>query len=363
MGVTEEQFRKDREELILETEEASLAVIEDILELYVLCINDIQKELRSFITKYGKDNVIPYTETRRRLTDKERSTFNTELKAWYREVREKEMDNAYRENLQSLGKRKYITRMEYLQANIRYHVEKLFFNIEMKLFPYFKDVYAYSYYVDTFKLLKNLGLRTDIFDIEDNDIINAVNGKYANTTFKLSLNGNKANLLKELETSIPQGIARGFNIKKLEDIVNMKTAGSRNRSVALTRTETNYLCNKANLDYYKSIGVKKYEYLATLDMRTSDMCRDMDGFIGEVSQAQPGVNFPPIHVHCRSTTIPYIENLSDFGDRVARDKSGRTIKVPRRMTQEEYINKYVPEKYRAKLLRFRDSYRPKIEKK
>lgn len=362
MEINEDKLKQDREELILETEEASLSVIEEILELYVLCSNDIQKELNSFITKYGKDNVVSYSETRRILNTKERSVFNTELKSWYKEVRDNDMDKSYQDNLQSLGKKKNITRMEYIQANIRYHIEKLFFNIEQKLTSYFSDTYLYSYYIDTYRLLKNTGLEVPEFNLDDNDIKNAVNGKYANTTFKLSLSGNKAQLLKNVETVIPQGIARGLNINKLNDIVNTKLSISKNRSMALTRTETDYLCNKSNLEYYKNINIEKYQYLATLDMRTSDMCRDMDGYIGKVSQAQQGINFPPLHINCRSTTIPYIENFDKLYDRVARDEKGRTIKVPRRMTQEEYINKYVPEKYRNKLLKFKNSYRPKIEK-
>jgi hypothetical protein len=90
-------------------------------------------------------------------------------------------------------------------------------------------------------------------------------------------------------------------------------------------------------------------------MRTSEICRGMDGFIGNVSQAKVNVNYPPMHVSCRSTTIPYFED-DDTLDRIAKDETGSNIKVPRRMTQEEWIKKYAPEEQRSKLLKFREKY-------
>lgn len=362
MGVTEDKLKSLSEQNVLDTEEASIEVIEEILSLYVLCINDIQKELKAFITKYGKNGIVPYSETRRRLTDNERKIFNTELKAWYTDVRDNNMDKNYRENLQALGKKKYITRMEYLQAHIRNNIEKLFYKVENILTPFFKDCYTYNYYTQKYNVLKTLAVKAEYVVLEDKDIISAVNSKYANTSFKNSLAGNKSKLITEMETTIPQAMARGFNISRLENIINTKTMYSRNRNIALTRTESNYLTNKANLDFYKELKVDKYQYLATLDMRTSDMCRDMDGYIGLISQAEQGVNYPPIHVHCRSTAIPYIENISSFGERAARNEyTGKTVSVHRSMTQEQYIKKFVPEEYRERLLKFKNSYRPKIE--
>lgn len=372
MGATEERLVENAENLTLQTEDAVMDTIEEILELYVLCINDIEKTIRSFVSEYSKEvnvnnkvktkDILAYSETKRRLTSAERKVFNTQLKDWYATVREYGMDKTYQEYLQALGKKTYITRMEYLQSYLRHDIEILFYRIENKLYDKFSDIYTYSYYTSNYNLLQTLGIPGTILELDADDIQNAVNGKYANTSFKLSLAGNKVKLLNDVETSIPQGFARGFSVNKLNDIINSKLAISRNRSIALTRTETDYLCNKANLDQYKEFGVEKYQYLATLDMRTSDMCRDMDGYIGNVSQAEQGVNFPPLHVNCRSTTIPYIENLQNFGDRVAKNAKGKTFTVSRRLTQEQYIKKYVPKQYQDKLLQFKNSYRPKLNK-
>ena len=352
-----DNLQKYSEYLILDTEEYSEEAMRKTLEFYILFLSLTEKEIASFISKYGKDNIVPYTEIRRRLTDKERKVFNAELKDWYKFARENKLDSEYIAYLQQLGQKSYITRYEYLQANLRQHVEKLYFDIENMLSESFKDIYSYSYYVNKYNFTKATGVELKFIDLGDNDLENAINRKVVNTTYKNSLKNGKTRLLNDLETGLQQGIARGFDVKKLQAIVDSKAVTAKNRTIALTRTETNYLANMATLKMYRELDVDKYQYLATLDTRTSDMCRDMDGYIGKVSQAEIGVNYPPIHVHCRSTTIPYIEKLADFSDRVAKNMEGKNISVPRRMTQEEYIKKYVPADQQARLLRFKNRYR------
>jgi hypothetical protein len=62
-----------------------------------------------------------------------------------------------------------------------------------------------------------------------------------------------------------------------------------------------------------------------------------------------------MHPNCRSTTVAHFDDEFD-GERAARDENGRTIKAPRKMTQEQYINTYVPEEDRERLLAFRKKF-------
>lgn len=360
MEKTIDTFKEEQEQLILDTEEKSKETIEAILDLYIIFLRDAEKEINSFITKYSDKKVIPYSETRKRLVSTERKSFNTQLKSWYTKARDNNMDNEYIQYLKNLGAKKYITRMEYLQANLRNCIENLMEAIKNELKVNCSRIYTYGYYTNLLFLGKTLRLPISIIPLEDSDIKKALDSKVVTTNYKTSLLNNKNKLINDLQTAIPQGIASGFSVKKLVDIINQKTATSRNRAIALTRTETNYLCNKACLENYKKQGIDEYEYIATLDMRTSDMCRDMDGYVGKVSQAEVGVNYPPIHVHCRSTTIPHIENLGVLRDRVARDSEGKTITVSKSMTQEQWIKKYVPKEQQEELLQFKGKYRKKL---
>ena len=96
-----------------------------LLQAYELALIEIRKEIDAFFQKYSKDNKIPYAEARRRLTLAEKQSFQTLLKEWYSIASENGYPEEYKKYLQEMGKKVYITRLESLEASIRYEIEKL----------------------------------------------------------------------------------------------------------------------------------------------------------------------------------------------------------------------------------------------
>ena len=93
---------------------------------------------------------------------------------------------------------------------------------------------------------------------------------------------------------------------------------------------------------YSEDGVQQYEVVATLDLRTSEICQEMDGKRFDVAEAVTGVNYPPFHPWCRTTTIPYYDDMDYSGNtRVARGGDGKTYKVPADMTYKEWKAEYI----------------------
>jgi SPP1 gp7 family putative phage head morphogenesis protein len=79
-----------------------------------------------------------------------------------------------------------------------------------------------------------------------------------------------------------------------------------NRQIAtLVRTTVNEISNAASQQVYKANEdiTKKYRYLATLDSKTSAICRALDGREFEYGDGPE----PPQHFGCRSTTVPVID--------------------------------------------------------
>ncbi|WP_231122281.1 minor capsid protein [Lactiplantibacillus pentosus] len=96
----------------------------------------------------------------------------------------------------------------------------------------------------------------------------------------------------------------------------------------LIRTEANYFHNKVKLDEWKRRGVKQYQLVAVLDMRTSTICRDIDGNVYEVDRASVGVNYPPLHPNCRTVAILYRADSKYMLPRTANDPvDGKLIKL------------------------------------
>lgn len=81
----------------------------------------------------------------------------------------------------------------------------------------------------------------------------------------------------------------------------------------LVRTESAFFMGEIEAQAYEEAEIKEYEYVSVLDNRTTPICQQHDGKIYKVSERKPGVNYPPLHVFCRATTVAYFseEWLSD----------------------------------------------------
>lgn len=107
----------------------------------------------------------------------------------------------------------------------------------------------------------------------------------------------------------------------------------------LVRTETAYIYETSTMAGYSACGIEWYEFLATLDYKTSEICQEMDGKHFKVEDAVPGKNFPPMHPNCRSTTVcwfPEEESKKARTTRIAKNESGKYYEVQADMTYKEW---------------------------
>ena len=89
---------------------------------------------------------------------------------------------------------------------------------------------------------------------------------------------------------------------------------SRSQARALVRTAVTEFSTQASERVYEenSDVLRGYEYVATLDSRTSAICSSLDGRL-----FRPGDTYrpmPPQHWNCRSTTVPVVKQFSELED-------------------------------------------------
>ena len=94
-------------------------------------------------------------------------------------------------------------------------------------------------------------------------------------------------------------------VKQLIAAGGQATAVADNQVVALIRTSINQVANTASQQVYEANQdiTPRYRYVATLDTRTSAICRALDG--KEFAYGKGPM--PPQHFNCRSTTVPVID--------------------------------------------------------
>ncbi|MBS5694535.1 MAG: minor capsid protein, partial [Bifidobacterium dentium] len=122
----------------------------------------------------------------------------------------------------------------------------------------------------------------------------------------------------------------------------------------VVQTERAYVNSRAALESYKKLGVKKYQILATLDLKTSNICREMDHKgrnkdepFFYLDEYKVGLTAPPFHCNCRTTTVPYFDDFTEDEKRAMRDEEGKSKKVPADMTYDEWYKKYVKDNPKA----------------
>ena len=78
-----------------------------------------------------------------------------------------------------------------------------------------------------------------------------------------------------------------------------------NQILTLIRTSINQVANTASQQVYEANQdiTQKYRYIATLDTKTSAICRALDGREFDYGKGP----MPPQHFNCRSTTVPIID--------------------------------------------------------
>lgn len=87
---------------------------------------------------------------------------------------------------------------------------------------------------------------------------------------------------------------------------------SRRHAEAITRTAVNHVVTHARQSVFERNKdlVKGYQYVATLDGRTTDICMSLDGKMFESMQDAPT---PPQHINCRSTIAPVMKSWKELG--------------------------------------------------
>lgn len=251
---TEEQF------IALELEERDLTdeAILAILLILATTRGNLEKELRAFYQKYGKDGVITYAEARKWVSTRDHRRRLTALTTY--------------------------AGLEFMSA-----LDKIKIEFE--------------------KFLKSvIGKETGFFDVEiDWEAI-----------LQMPWGEDYSTWLQRLEDDVDLWNVRIANDwqrsflqrKNLDDV--LKLLDKRFDSIEsvvrkLGLTESTAIGSLARQKIFKELGVSKYEFYTKADERTCEVCGSMHGLIFPMSAYEVGVTASPLHPHCRCWEVPIMD--------------------------------------------------------
>lgn len=335
---SKEYWQKRSEAVLLAAEREGNDLVRELNGFYAETTDMILRDMEAFYGRYAKDNAITVQDAKKRLEAPRLEAFRTEMERYYAEAKRLGLGNDYKEYLRRLSGRGYVSRQEELLAQVRHQTE-LLANCELESFlGALGSVYEHSYHRTIFDTQQGLGFGVDFNRIDARTVESIIRRPWLGDSFSDRIWKQKNALLTQLDRIIPQGFAIGQGSRELGRRLARQMNTARYNGERLARTEVNHAANEATRASYKELGVERYEFLATLDTRTSEICAGLDGKVFRLADAQAGTNYPPMHPNCRSTTVPYFapDEFDEPGKRAARDDRGKYVTVPADMTYDEW---------------------------
>lgn len=299
---------------------------------------------KDIFEKYMTKHKLSEAEARRLLDTLQDKTSLDEL---LRTLKNKDYSEKTKQELvQELESPAYRARLERLQ-DVMQQVDKLMENVyhQEQQFDtsFLRDLGEKAYYQSIYNVQKRTGLGFSFSHISQKQVDQVLRMSWSGKHYSKRIWKNTENLAQTLKEEMLVSLLTGRTDRETAQIIENKFGIGAIQARRLVRTESCFVAGELTARAYEECGVEKYRYLATLDLRTSEICRSLDGKVFLLSERQAGKNYPPMHPWCRSTTISIIdeETLARMKRSAYNPATGRIEKVPANMTYDQWYEKYV----------------------
>lgn len=322
-----------------EMDKADQAMAE-LKKVYEYTLRQLRDEVIEWYNRYADENVLSLADARKQLDARELKAFKLTLKEYEKLAKQQDLSDEYIKMLDQASIRARLSRSQMLYIKTANYVEQLAKEQEINLTELLKDVYEDSYYRAAYETQSMQGAYDTFSEVPKTSVEKTISRPWAEDgkDFSKRIWDNKTKLLNTLQSEITRTLIAAEGTTLLAGRIANRFNVSFSNARRLAETETAYVQETARMDTWQKLHVAKYELIATLDSRTSPICREMDGKVFDRADAKPGVTMPPFHCYCRTTTAPYIEGITDDDStRAARDPdTGKTVQVPGKMNYADW---------------------------
>ena len=342
MTTRTEKYWQQRFEQVTEAQlKTGMDYYDEAERMYREAMESIEKDIARWYMRLAVNNQITYADAKKLLTNSQLKDFKLTLKEYIKRGKENGVSADWSKSLENASAKYHISRLEALQMQIQQHLEELYGNQLDGMDAAMRGIYSDSYYQTAYELQKGFSTGFDVQQIDSDRLERLLAKPWAadGQNFSQRLWADKDKLINNLQNELVQGLVRGDAQLKIVQRFAQKMNSSLSNAGRLIATESAYFASLGEKDSMKDLGVDQYEILATLDRKTSDICRSMDGKVFKMFEFKAGVTAPPLHPWCRSCTVPHIADLD--GLRAARDDDGKVYYVPGNMKYSKWKEKFV----------------------
>lgn len=302
----------------------------------------IEEKLAVTYQRYAKENKLTLEQAYKQLPKEAEKAYKNDLMDYISKAKEDAVK--YRDYLMNQSIMHKHSVLNQLQTEIK----NVVYNIDMEetggkfLAKIYEDSDYYFQYQE--------GQAETFAKLDPERLHNLLSENWAGEgNFSSKIWKNKDLLADALDDTLIKGLAKGQSYEQMAKALAERMGSSEKQAYRLIVTESARMDNQALLDQYKAMGVEKFEFLATLDNRTSEICRSMDGLVFNIEDAQIGLNVPPLHPYCRSRIVPVMEEEDEATERVYRDENNKS-KIGKYKNYEQYLEENLGNKEQAKAI-------------
>ncbi|CIP80751.1 phage putative head morphogenesis protein%2C SPP1 gp7 family [Streptococcus pneumoniae] len=305
----------------------------------------LDKEVNKIFDKFQRDYGLSQVEARQVLKNMEDKKNLNELR---KVLEARPNDPNIQRLLADLDSPAYSFRMKRLERfsdDLDRMRESIYHSEKTGSDAFYSDLMKDSYYKATFDLQQQTGLAYGFSGLPESEIKQLQSFSWVGdgSTYSTDIWKNTGKLTSSIKDELLMSLMTGRDTRETAQAIAERFNVGQNDARRLVRTESAFFHNQMELLSYEAADIEKYIFVAVLDKRTSRICQEHDNQVYDRDKAVPGVNCPPMHPWCRSTTVAYDEDAdySKLKRRARNPETGKTELVPADMTYKEWYSKYV----------------------
>ncbi len=355
----ERRYLKDKAASVNRSEDY---LLKEQQKMYSQAAEEIEKEIRKLYQKFADQQHVTLAEAKRKISDADfrkidwqgmimqSGNYTSGLQNGERLpgdviARIEKQHQDLEEQMRLYSRKGKISYLELRKLEIDKKLVSLYDSQQASIYDYLSSEFDDGYYKGIFNVQQRIGFGKNFVYPNERAVEKAVLNRYDKRNYSKSLYAHCKHFSDDLRQNLTIGLIRGESLEKMASRIHKRMNVAYRAAKTLVRTETAYIFEKATKEAYEAAGIEWYEYLATLDGRTSEACQELDGKHFKVKDAVPGKNYPPMHPNCRSTTVcwfPDEEQKKAATTRDARDENGKYYEVPADMTYKQWQARYAP---------------------
>lgn len=296
--MTNDYWRERAKRIFKIEEKNDNEMIKKIVEIINEMIDDIEKIIYEFYMKYAEKEGLTYQEAKKRIDEFDVHKFRKKAKEY---VENKDFSDKANHELSKYNTKMYISRERLLMKQLGLIITHAYAKLESQFFNYLESAYMRA-------IKEQAGVIGENVSIKPHHVETIVKYPFEGDEWSNRLWKQAKAIKKTVEKTVRHVIMRGRHPKEFVKELKKESGNTTYEAKRLLITETARMQTLAAKErMLKENGEDaEYEYIAKLDSKTSDTCRNLDGKVFKVKDMTPGENAPPMHPFCRSTVGPHI---------------------------------------------------------